>query len=69
MKAALRKQLRVQRRALREPDHRHRALAAAKAPACMGVGTMIAPSRSVGGGATGRVRIWSDSRLTTGAQT
>ncbi|HEY2463485.1 MAG TPA: 5-formyltetrahydrofolate cyclo-ligase [Steroidobacteraceae bacterium] len=31
MKAALRKELRVQRRALREPDHRHRSLAAAKA--------------------------------------
>ena len=33
MKAALLKQLRVQRRALREPDHRHRSLAAAKAVA------------------------------------
>jgi 5-formyltetrahydrofolate cyclo-ligase len=33
MKAALRKQLREQRRALREPDHWHRSLAAAKAVA------------------------------------
>src|ERR1700721_2250226 len=33
MKAALRKQLREQRRALRAPDHWHRSLAAAKAVA------------------------------------
>jgi 5-formyltetrahydrofolate cyclo-ligase len=31
MKASLRKELRIRRRALREPDHRHRSLAAAKA--------------------------------------
>jgi hypothetical protein len=51
MKAALRKQLRVQRRALREPDHRHRSLASSASMLgagdwARGVGTMIAPLRS-----------------------
>jgi hypothetical protein len=34
----------------------------------MGVATTIEPSRSVGDGAAGRVRTWSDSRLTAGAR-
>ena len=43
MKAALRKQLRAARRALREPDHRHRCLAAAKAVTRLRFLTSVSP--------------------------